>query len=154
MRHNSPQLPPPEAVNATPSPLPRLSTVPALQGVEQYTPAILIKQERTFAIAGQTPLPTTPQVTGAFVLAIAPPVLGRPSGNVGGLSFARRLEAPAPIGACSPDCRIVAEGSDIRSAYRLPSLKSDLDLIKIWWRPLNDAPLQSQNRTDTGTVRM
>jgi len=41
-RQNSTQPPPPEAVPATPSPLPRLSTVPAPPAVEQNTPAIHI----------------------------------------------------------------------------------------------------------------
>jgi len=66
-RQNSPQPPPPEAVPATPSLLPRLSTVPAPQAVEQITPPIRIEREQPFAVAGQTPLPTTPQVPGAFV---------------------------------------------------------------------------------------
>jgi len=59
-RQNSPQPPPLEAVPATPSPLPRSSTVPAPQAVEQNTPAIRIERERPFAVAGQTRLPTTP----------------------------------------------------------------------------------------------
>jgi len=42
-RQNSPQPPPPEAVPASPSPLPRSSTVPAPQAVGQNTPAICIK---------------------------------------------------------------------------------------------------------------
>jgi len=115
-RQNSPQPPPPEAVPATPSPLPRSSTVPAPQAVEQNTPAIRIEQERPFAVAGQTPLPTPPQVPGAFVSAIAPPAPAKPSGNVGPPSFTTRSEALAPMGVCSPDCRVVAEGSDIRYA--------------------------------------
>jgi len=72
-RQNSPQPPPPEAVPATPSPLPPSSVVPAPQPVEQNTPAIRMERERPFAVAGQTPLPTTPQVPGAFVSAMAPP---------------------------------------------------------------------------------
>jgi len=42
-RQNSPQPPPPEAVHATPSLLPRSSTVPAPEAVEQNTPAIRIE---------------------------------------------------------------------------------------------------------------
>ena len=72
-RQNSPQPPPPEAVPATPSPLPRSSTVAAPPAAEQNTPAIRIERERPFAVAGQTPLPTTPQIPGAFVSTIAPP---------------------------------------------------------------------------------
>jgi len=63
-RQNSPQPPPPEAIPATPSHLPPSSTVPAPQGVEQNTPAIRIEPERPFAVPGQTPLATTPQVPG------------------------------------------------------------------------------------------
>jgi len=44
-RQNSPQPPPPEAVPATPSTLPRSSTVPAPPAVEQNTPAIRIERE-------------------------------------------------------------------------------------------------------------
>jgi len=58
-RQNSPQPPPLEVVPATPSPLPRSSTVPAPQAVEQNAPGIRIEGERPFAVAGQTPLPTT-----------------------------------------------------------------------------------------------
>jgi len=139
-RQNSPQSPPPEAVPATPSPLPRSSTVPAPQVVEQNTPAICIERERPFAVAGQTPLPTTPQVPGAFVSAIAPPAPAKPSGNVGPSGFTRRSEALAPTGVCSPDCRVVAEGSDICYEHRFPCLKSDFEAINIWLRPRNDAP--------------
>jgi len=147
-RQNSPQPPPPEAVPATPSPLPRSSTVPASQAVEQNTPVICIERERPFAVAGQTPLPTTPQVPGAFVLAIAPPAPAKPSGNVGPRGFTRRAEALAPTGVCSPDCRVVAEGSDIRYAHRFSCLKSDFEAINIWLRPRNDAPQpkSKQNR--------
>jgi len=147
-RQNSPQPPPPEAVPATPSPLPRSSTAPAPQAVEQNTPAICIERERPFAVAGQTPLPTTPQLSGAFVLAIAPPAPAKPSGNVGPPGFTRRSEALAPSGVCSPDCRVVAEGSDIRYAHRFPCLKSDFEAINIWSRPKNDAPQpkSKQNR--------
>jgi len=54
---------------------------------------------------------------------------------------------PLP-GVCSPDCRVVAEGSDIRYAHRFRWLKSDFERNKIWSRPLNDAPLpkSQQNR--------
>jgi len=147
-RQNSPEPPPPEAVPTTPSLLPQSSTVPAPQAVEQNAPAIHIERERPFAVAGQTPLPTTPQVPGAFVSAIAPPVPAKPSGNVGPPRFARRSEAPAPTGVCSPDFRVVAEGSDVRYAHWFPCLKSDFEPIKIWSRPLNDAPLlkSKQNR--------
>jgi len=122
--------------------------VPAPQAVEHNTPAICIEGERPFAVAGQTPLPTTPQVPGAFVSAIAPPAPAKPSGNVGPPGFTRRSEPPAPPGVCSPDCRVVAEGSDIRYAHRFPCLKSNFELIKIWSRPLNDAPQpkSKQNR--------
>jgi len=147
-KQNSPQPPPPEAVPATPSPLPRSSTVPAPQAVEQNTPAIRIERERPFAVAGQTPLPTTPQVPGAFVSAIAPPVPAKPSGNVGPPGFTRRSEAVAPTCVCSPDCRVVAEGSDIPYEHRFPCLKSDFEAINIWSRPRNDAPQpkSKQNR--------
>jgi len=116
--------------------------------VEQNTPAICIQRERPFAVAGQTPLPTTPQVPGAFVSAIAPPAPAKPSGNVGPSSFSRRSEALAPTGVCSPDCRIVAEGSDIGYEHRFPCLKSDFEAINIWSRPRNDAPQpkSKQNR--------
>jgi len=139
-RQNSPQPPSPEAVPATPSPLPRASTVPAPQAVEQNTLAIQIEREPPFAVAGQTPLPTTPQVPGAFVSAIAPPAPAKPSGNVGPSGFTRSSEAPAPTGVCSPDCRVVAEGSDIGYEHRFSCLKSDLEAINIWSRPRNDAP--------------
>ena len=139
-RQNSPQPPPPEAVPATPSPLPRSLTIPAPQAVEQNTPAIRIERERPFAVAGQTPLPTTPQIPGAFVSTIAPPAPAKPSGNVGPPGVARRSEAVAPTGVCSPDCRVVAEGSDIRFSDRFPYLKSDFEAINIWSRPRNDAP--------------
>jgi len=140
-RQNSPQPPPPEAVPATPSPLPRSSTVPAPQAVEQNTRfAIRIERERPFAVAGQTPLPTTPQVPGAFVSAMAPPAPAKPSGNVGPSGFSRRSEALAPTGVCSPDCRVVAEGSDICYKHRFPCLKSDFEAINIWSRPRNDPP--------------
>jgi len=86
-RQNSPQPPPPEAVPATPSPLPRSSTVPTPQAVEHNTPAIRIERERPFAVAGQTPPPTTPQVPDAFLSAIAPPAPAKPSGNVGHSGF-------------------------------------------------------------------
>jgi len=86
-RKISPPLPPPEAVPATPSPLPRSSTVPVPLALEQNTPAIRIKRERPFAVAGQTPLPTSPQVPGAFVSAIAPHAPAMPSGNVGPPGF-------------------------------------------------------------------
>jgi len=147
-RQNSPQPPPAEAVPATPSPLPRVSTVPAPLAVEQNTPAIHIEGERPFVVAGQTLPPTTPQVPGAFVSAIAPPALAKSSGHVGLPGFARRSEAPAPTSVCSPDCRVVAEGRDIRYGHRFPSLKSDLELIQIWSRPSNDTPQakSKQNR--------
>jgi len=121
-RQNSPQRPPPAAVPATPSPLPQSSTVPAAQAVEQNTPAIRIEPEPPFAVAGQTPLPTTPQISGAFVATSAPPAPAKPSGNVGPPGFARRSEALAPTGVCSPDSRVVAEGSDIRYSHRFPCL--------------------------------
>jgi len=108
--------------------------------VEQNTPAIRIERERPFAVAGQTPLPTTPQVPGGFVSAIAPPAPAKPSGNGGPSGFTRRSEVPAPTGVCSPDCRVVAEGSDIRYEDRFPCLKSDFEAINIWSRPSNDAP--------------
>ena len=69
-RQNSPQPPPPEAVHTTPSPLPRSSTVPAPLAVEQNTPVIRIEREQPFAVAGQAPLPNTPQVPGAFASAV------------------------------------------------------------------------------------
>ena len=70
------------------------------------------------------------------------------SGNVGPPGCARRSEAPAPRGVCSPDCRVVAEGSEIRYAHRFPCLKSDFEPIKIWLRTFNDAPQpkSKQNR--------
>jgi len=147
-RQNSPQPPPPEAVPATPSPLPRSLTVPAPQAVEQNTPAIRIEREQPFAVAGQTPLPSTPQVPGAFVSEIAPPAPAKPSGNVAPPGFTQRSEALAPTGVCSPDCRVVAEGSDIRYEHRFPCLKSDFKAINIWSRPRNDPPQpkSKQNR--------
>ena len=45
-----------------------------------------------------------------------------------------------PAGVCSPDCRVVAEGSDIRYKHRFPCLKSDIEPIQILSRSLNDAP--------------
>jgi len=125
---NSPQPPPPEAVAATPSPLPRSWTVPAPKAVEQNTPAIRNEWERPFAVAGQTPLPTTPQVPGACVPAIGPP------------GFTRRSEALGPTSVCSPDYRVVAEGSDIRYAHRVSCLNSDIEAINVWSRPRNEAP--------------
>ena len=94
------------------------------------------------------PLPTTPQVPGAFESAIAPPAPAKPSGNVGPSGFTRRSEALAPTGVCSPDCRVVAEGSDIRYEHRFPCLKSDFEAFNIWSRPRNDAPQpkSKQNR--------
>jgi len=86
-RQNSPQPPPPEAIPTTSSPLQRSSTVPAPLAEEQNTPAIRIERERPFAVAGHTPLPTTLQVPGAFVSAIAPPAPAKPSGNVGPPGF-------------------------------------------------------------------
>jgi len=124
-RQNSPQPPPAEAVPATPSPLPRSSTVLAPQEVEQNMPAICIERERPFAVGGQTPLPTTRQIPGAFGSAIAPLAPAKPSGNVGPPGFTRRSVALAPRGVCSPDCRVLAEGSDIRYEHRFPCLKSD-----------------------------
>ena len=138
-RQNSPQPPAPEAVPTTPSPLRRSSTVHAPQAVEQNTRAIRIERERPFAVARQTPLPTTPQVPGAFVSAIAPPAPAKPSVNVGPSGFSRRSQALAPTGVCSPDCRVVAEGSDIRYEHRFTCLKSDFEAINIWSRPRNDA---------------
>jgi len=116
--------------------------------VEQNTPAIPIEPERPFAVAGQTPLPTTPQVPGAFVSAIAPPAPAKPSGSVGAPGFSRRSEALAPTGVYSPDCRVVAEGSDIRNEHRFQCLKSDSEAINILSRPRNDAPQpkSKQNR--------
>jgi len=137
LRQNSPPPPPPEAVPATLSPFPRLSTLPAPLAVERNTLAICIERERPFAVAGQTPPPTTPLVPGAFVSAIPAPA--KPSGNVGPPGFAGRSEAPALRGVCSPDHRVVAEGSDIRYAHRFPCLKSDWKLSKISLRPLNNA---------------
>ena len=106
LRQNSAELPPPEAVPTTPSPLPRSSTVPAPQAVEQITPAICIEREQPFAVAGQTPLPTTPPVPGAFVLAMASPTPAKPSGNVAPPGFAGMSEALAPTGVCSLDSRV------------------------------------------------
>ena len=122
--------------------------VPAPQALEQNTPAIRIERERPFAVAGQTPLPTTPQVPGAFVSAIASPVPAKPSGNVGPSGFTRRSEALAPTGVCSPDCRVMAEGSDIGYEHTFPCVKSDFEAINIWSRPRNDAPQpkSKQNR--------
>jgi len=150
LRQNSPQPPRPEAVPTTLSPLPRSSTVPAPQAGEQNTPAIHIERERPFAVAGQTPQPTTPQVPGAFVSAIAPDAPANPSGNIGPPGFARRSEAPASRGACSPDCRVVAERSDIRYAHRFPCLKSDFELIQTLSRPLNDTPQPKSNQNLCG----
>jgi len=115
--------------------------------VEKNTPAIHIERERPFAVAGQTPLPTTPQVPGAFVSAIALPAPAKPSGNVGPPGLTQRSDVLAPTGVCSPDCRVVAEGSDIRYAHRFPCLKSDFEAINIWSRPRNDAlqPKSKQN---------
>jgi len=45
---------------------------------------------------------------------------------------------------------VVAEGSAIRYAQRFPCLKSDLELIKIWGRPLNNAPLPKSKRNRCG----
>ena len=152
---NSPQPPPPDAVPTTPSPLPQSSTVPATQVLEQITPAICIKRERPFAVAGRAALPTTPQVPGAFLSAIGPPAPAKPSGNVGPPSFARKSEALAPKCLCSPDCMVVAEGSDIRYAHRFPCLKSDFEGLNIWSRPRNDAPPpKAKNRIDAHTVRV
>ena len=147
-RQNSPQPPPPEAVPATPFPLPRWSTVPAPQAGEQITPAIRIECERPFAVGGQTPLPSTPQVPCACVSAIAPPAPVKPSGNVGPPGFSRRSEAPAPTGVCSPDPRVVAEGRDIRYKHRFPCPKSEFEPIQVWSRPLNHVPppKSKQNR--------
>jgi len=147
-RQNSPQPPPPDTVPATLSPLPRLSTVPPSQAVEQNRPALRIERERPFVVAGQTPLPTTPQVPCACVSAIALPAPAKPSGNVGPPGFTERSEALAPTGVCAADCRVVAEGSDIRYAPRFPCLKSDFEAINIWSRPRNDAPepKSKQNR--------
>jgi len=147
-RQNSPQPPPPEARPATPSPLPRSSTVPAPQAVEQNAPAIRIEREQPFAVAGQTPLPTTPQVPGAFVSAMAPPAPAKPLGTVGPPGFTRRSEALPPMGVCSPECRVVAEGSNIRYEHRFPCLKSDFEAINIWSRPRNypPQPKSKQNR--------
>ena len=147
-RQNSPQPPPPESVPATPSPLPRSSMVPAPQAVEQNTPAIRIERERPFAVAGQTPLPTTPQVPVAFVSAIAQPAPAKTSGNVGPPGLTTRSKALAPTGVCSPDCRVVAKGSDILYAHRFPCIKSDFEGINIWSRPRNEAPQpkSQQNR--------
>jgi len=118
--------------------------------VENNTPAICIERERPFAVAGQTPLPTTPQVPGAFVSAIAPPAPAKASGNVGPAGFTRRSEGLAPTGVCSPDCRVVAEGSDMRSEYRFPCLKSDFEAINIWSRARNDAPPRKSKQTRCG----
>jgi len=149
-RQNSLQPLPPEAVPATPSPLLRSSTVPAPQAVEQNTPAIGIERERPFAVPGQTPLPTIPQVPGGFVSAIAPPAPAKPSGNGGPPGFSRRSEAPAPTGVCSPDCMVVAEGSDIRYVHRFPFLKSDFDPIQIRSRPLNHTPPPKSKQNQGG----
>ena len=113
-------------------------------------PAIRIEQERPFAVAGQTPLPTTPQVPGAFVSEIAPPAPAKPSGHVGPPGFSRRSQAPAPIGVCSPNCRVVAEGSDIRYKHRFPLHKSDFEPIQVWSRPLNDVPPPKSKQNQCG----
>jgi len=96
--------------------------VPAPLAVEQNTPLIPIEQEPPFAVAGQTPLPTTPHVPDAFGSAVALPVPAKSSGNVGPPGLARRSQPPAPTRVCSPDVRDVAEGSDIRYANWLPCL--------------------------------
>jgi len=149
-RQNSPHPPPRVAVPATPSPLPRASTVHAPQAVEQKTPGIRIERERPLAVARQIALPTTPQVPGAFVSAIPPPVPAKPSGNVGPPGFTRRSEALAPTRVCSPDCRVVAKGSDISYVHRVPCLKSDHEAINIWSRPRNDAPQQKSKQNRCG----
>jgi len=112
-RHKSAQPPPQEAVPATPSPLARSSTLPALPAVEYCTLGICIQRGRPFAVAGQTPPRTTSQIPAAFASAVIPPALVQPSGNVGPPGFGPRSEAPAPTGVCSPHCRVVAVGSDI-----------------------------------------
>jgi len=147
-RQNCPQPPHPEAVPATPSPLPQSSTVPAPQAVEQNTPAIHIEREQPFVVAGQTPLPTTSQVPGAFVSAIDPPAPAKHAGNVGPPGFTRTSEALPPMGVCSPDSRVVGEGSDIRYAHRFPCHLSDFEAINIWSRRRNDPPhpKSKQNR--------
>ena len=146
-RQNSPQPPPPETVRETPSPLPPSSSVPAPWAVEQNTPAKLIERQQPFAVAGQTTLPTTPQVPGAIAWAVATPAPAQSLGNVGPPGLARRSEAPAPTVVCSLHCRVVAEGSDIAYADRLPCLKSDFETIKIRLRPLNHAPQAKSNQT-------
>jgi len=100
------------------------------------------------AVVVQTPLPTTPEVPGSYVSAIAPPAPANPSGNVRPPRPTQRSEALGTTGACSPDCRVVAEGSDIRYAHRFPCLKSDFEAINIWSRPRNDAsqPKSKQNQ--------
>jgi len=124
--------------------------VPAPLAGEQNTPAIGIERERPFGVAGQTPLPTTPQVPGAFASAVAPPAPAKPSGNVRPPGFARRSRAPAPTGVCSPDCEVVAEGSDIRYGQRFPCLMSDFEPIKGWSKPLNDAPMPKSKPNQWG----
>jgi len=147
-KQNSPQPPPLEAVPASPFPLPQSSMVHAPQAVEQNTPAIRIERERHFAVAGQTPLPTSPPVPGAFVSAIAPRAPAKPSGNVGPPGFTGMSEALAPTGVCSPHCKVVAEISDIRYGHRFPGLKSDFEAINICSRNRNatSQPKSKQNR--------
>jgi len=90
----------------------------------------------------------TPQIPGSFTSAVALPAPAKPLGNVGLPVLVPRSEAPAASGVCSPDCRVVAEGSDIRYAHRFPCLKSDFEPINIWSRSLKDTPQpkSQQNR--------
>ena len=139
-RQNSHQPLSPEAVPATPSALPRSSMVPAPQVVEQITRAIRIERERPFAVPRQTPQPTTRQVPRAFVSAFAQLAPAKPSGTVGPPGLSRRSEAPARMGACSPDCSVVAAGSEIGYKHRFQCLKSHFEPIQVWSRPLHDVP--------------
>ena len=118
--------------------------------MEQITPAIRIERDRPFAVAGQTPLPITPQIPGAFVSAIAPPAPAKSSGNVGPSGLSRRSEAPVPMGLYSRDCRVVAERSYIRNRHRFPFLKSDFEPIQVWSRPLNDVPPPRSKKNPCG----
>jgi len=118
--------------------------------MEQSTPAIRIKCERHFALGRQTPLPTTPQIPGAFAPAVAPPAPAKPLCSVGPPGFAPRSEAPASTGNCSPDCRDVAEGSDNPYAHRFPCLRSDFEPIKIQLRPLKEAPQRKSKQNRCG----
>ena len=110
---------------ATPSPLPWLATLAALLAIKQRTLAMWIQRKRPFGVAGHTPLPTTPQIPGARAQAVAPPTPTQPSGNTSPVGFSPKATRPALARVCSPGCRALAEGSNIRSAHRIPCLKSN-----------------------------